>query len=76
MSESENRSGNNENDRGNEIGYRLFSSDLLFIRVLIIREGAAPLPFLLNNFNIRVNTRRDISSGNTLIASREVGRIG
>lgn len=59
-----------------EIG-RGFFSDLLFIRVLIIRRGrAAPLPFLLNNFNIRVNTRRDISSGNTLIASREVGRIG
>lgn len=70
------------NDRENEERERGF---LFFLRFVIYSsinnqreegEGAAPLPFLLNNFNIRVNTRRDISSGNTLIASREVGRIG
>lgn len=40
------------------------------------RGGSVSRQLLLNNFNIRVNTRHDISSGNTLIASPEVGRIG
>lgn len=51
---------------------------IIYPYVLIIAAGVAQcfVSLLLSNFNIRVNTRRDISSRNTLIASGEVGRIG
>lgn len=51
---------------------------IIYSRINNRRKRGEPMLslLLLNNFNIRVNTRHDISSGNTLIASREVGRIG